>query len=238
MKAVNLIPVEERGGASAGRSGGIVYVLLAGLATLAVLATTYGFFARASHHRARDLAEVTARADAADAIAKELAPYVDFAGQRKQRTQTVMGLAATRTDWARVLREVARTMPSNAWLTSLHGTDGAAATSAAGASGPVATPAAATAAAPSVEIGGCTTSQAAVSQLMVGLRRIDGIDDVRLSSSSKGGAGNGASPSNASSSESGPCSGSSRATFSMTLTFKAASGAATTPQSATAGSTP
>jgi Tfp pilus assembly protein PilN len=243
MKAVNLIPLDERrGAAAAARSGGAVYALLAALATLAVLAATYGLVTRAAHDRARQLADVTARADAADAAAGRLSAYVDFAALRQQRTAAVKTLAGGRTDWAHILREIARTMPSDAWLTSLHGTTGAStgpAPAGAAASPAPAAAAATAAAAPSIELGGCTTSQTAASRLMVDLRSIDGIADVKLNSSAKGATSQASPASGGSGSGSGPCSGPGRATFAMTLAFKApAPGAPTPTRDATAGSTP
>jgi Tfp pilus assembly protein PilN len=235
MRAVNLIPADERrNGSAGGRSGGVAYVLIGALAMLVVLAGAYGLIAKSVHDRAAKLADVTARAQAAEATAGDLAEFTKFAALRKERTQTIKTLAAGRVDWEQMLREIARTMPSNAWLTSLKGANAPASTGSTPPAAGAATPAPATPAAtpaPSIELGGCTTSQRAVSGLMADLRRIAGVTDVRLASSVKAASEAGSAASSASRTGSDPCSGASRTVFSMTLSFEApATGAApTTP---------
>jgi Tfp pilus assembly protein PilN len=244
MRAINLIPIEEQGSRSAaGRSGGLVYVLLGALTLFAALAAMYGVAAKATHDKQAELADVTARAAAAERSAHALAPYTGFADVRRQRTQAVTSLAKARVDWAHVLHELARTMPSGAWLSSVH----------AKASGATATPSSATTtppgaapAGPSVDLTGCTTAQSAVPALMADLRRIDGVTGVRLATASKGDAASGSAAAPASSAgasgSDGPCAKPGRVTFAMTLSLRAtassASGAAApVTATATAGST-
>lgn len=244
MRAINLIPVEERrSGATAGRSGGLVYVLLGTLTLLAALAAMYGVVTKATRDKTAEVADVTARAAAAERTAHALAGYTDFANVRAQRAQAVKGLADGRIDWAHALHEVARTMPSGAWLTSLHATSGSTS-----AGSPTATPSTggaastgATPGAPSIELAGCTTAQSAVSKLMADLRRVDGVAGVRLASSAKTGAASGAAGSSAAaagaSGSAGPCAKPGRLNFTLTLSFRAKTApAAAAP--ATTGSTP
>jgi Tfp pilus assembly protein PilN len=255
MRAINLIPAEERRARTgAGRSDGLAYLLLGTLAVFAVLAVVYGVTIKAAHDKQAELADTTARAAAAERAAESLVGYADFAAVRRQRAEAVKTLADKRVDWAHVLHEVARTMPSNAWLTSMHAASGAATAGAAGATPPAGTtpsPAAgstpaAPAAAPSIELTGCTTGQHAVPALMAALRRIDGIADVNLSSSAKGASAGGAAGSSSaapsaagtSGSGGGPCSRPGRATFAMTLSFRAQAASAGSAATATAGSTP
>jgi Tfp pilus assembly protein PilN len=244
MRAINLIPPDERGDHSrAGRSGGAVYVLLGALALLVVLAGTYSLTSKSIHDRTAELADVTARADAAARTAGHLAEYAEFAKRRKERSDAVTALATARVDWAEILREIARTMPSDASLTSMKGTKASASGAAApGASGSATTPPSGSptvaAPAPTLELGGCTTSQRDVSRVMASLRGVTGVTDVRLASSAKGGAsGSASATSSASASSAGPCSGDGRAQFTMTLSFKPAAGETTgSEQSATSGS--
>lgn len=254
MRAINLIPAEERRArAGAGRSDGLAYVLLGTLALLAVLAAIYGITTKAAHDKQAELADTTARAAAAERLADSLVGYADFSTVRRQRAQAVKALAAKRVDWAHVLHEVARTMPSNAWLTSMHATSGAATAGAAsGAPSAGTTPAtaastaAAATAAPSIDLTGCTTGQGAVPALMAELRRIDGVAGVSLASSTKGASGAGAAPApsgsstaaSSSGSGGGPCSKPGRATFALTLSFRAQAASAGSAATATAGSTP
>jgi Tfp pilus assembly protein PilN len=237
MNAVNLIPADQRrGNSAAGRSGGAVYVLLGTLAVLVLLAGVYGVTSRQISSRTAEIADVSAQADAAEATANSLAGYTDFATTRKQRALAVKTVADSRVDWGHTLSEVARTMPSNSWLTSLHGTTNS--TAAAAAAGATASTGAPVAATPTVELVGCTTTQQAVSSLMAELRRIDGVTGVRLTTSAKSGA-NGA-PASAPAAAAGatsPCSGSNRTNFTMTLTFQAPAAAATTAAATTAAAT-
>jgi Tfp pilus assembly protein PilN len=243
MRAINLIPVEERrGGATASRSGGLVYVLLGTLTLLAALAAMYGVATKATHDKQAELADVTARAAAAERTAQALAGYTDFAAVRGQRTQAVKALADRRVDWAHSLSELARTMPPHTWLTTLHATSGAAT---AGAATPApapslggSAPAGAPTGAPSIELGGCTTAQSTVSQLMADLRRVDGVAGVRLASSTKGSTSATAGSTPTTSASGGPCSAPGRVTFSLTLSFRAKAASAAAPTTATAGSTP
>jgi Tfp pilus assembly protein PilN len=242
MRAINLIPVDERRGTTtAGRSGGLVYVLLGTLTLVAALAAMYGVATKATHDKQAELADVTARAAAAERTAHELAGYTDFAAARRQRTEAVKALADRRVDWAHALRELARTMPAHAWLSSLHATSGAPA------AGPTAPPApslggsapdAPPTGAPTIELKGCTTAQSAVSQLMADLRRVDGVAAVRLASSAKAGTSGTSGSAPATSSASGPCSVPGRVSFAVTLSFRAKAPAAAAPATATAGSTP
>jgi Tfp pilus assembly protein PilN len=237
MKAINLIPGDaQRGGITAGRSGGLVYVVLGTLTLLAALAAMYGVAAKATRDKRAELADVTARAAAAERATNALARYTDFATLRAQRTQAVRTLAEGRVDWAHALHELARTMPSNAWLTSLHAKSGAATATASSAG---TAPAAAAPGAPSIELGGCTTAQSTVSALMADLRRVDGVADVRLASANKDGAAATSSTSAGASAGAGPCAKAGRVTFALTLSFRAkATSAAAAPATATAGSTP
>lgn len=238
MRAVNLIPVDERRNRSTGgRSGGIVYVLVGALAMLVVLAGSYGLLTKSVRDRTAELADVTARATAAEKATGDLDAFTKFAALRRQRTQAVKTLADGRVNWELTLSEIARTMPSNAWLTTLKGTKAAASTGSAPAAGTPA-PTGAAAPGPSIELGGCTTSQRAVSSLISDLRRITGVTDVRLTSSAKGdsGSGSGSAGSAAAASSSAgsdPCSGGRRTVFAMTLSFQATASraAATTPGS-------
>lgn len=126
MRAVNLIPAEQRSGASvgAGRSGGAAYAVLALVAGLAVMAALYG----SAHHqissRKAEAATLTARAQAAQSAAARLSPFTSFIALRQERTAAVEQLANSRFDWAHVFHEFGRVIPVNASITSLTGTVG------------------------------------------------------------------------------------------------------------------
>ncbi len=237
MRAVNLIPNDQRSGASvgAGRSEGKA---TRSISTEKVKAAT-----------------LTAEAQQATAEASSLAPYTSFVSLRSQREQAVASLVDQRFDWAHAIHEFGRVLTKDVSISSLDGTIAAGAatsTTAAPATAPSAsstttasststppassttpssggtTPASsATAAAPvssatpsgsvpTFSIAGCATSQRAVALTMQRLRLIDGVSEVTLQSSTK-------TPSVAGVGSAGGCSG---PTFAMTVTFDALPSAA------------
>ena len=144
MRAVNLIPAEQRGGAAvgAGRSEGGAYAVLGLLAGIAVLALLYGMAHHQISSRRSEIASVTARAQQAQSAASQLAPYTSFISLREQRTQAVAQLVDSRFDWAHVFHEFGRVLPVDVSISSLTGTIGA--TAAAAAAAPAAPAASAT----------------------------------------------------------------------------------------------
>jgi Tfp pilus assembly protein PilN len=220
MRAVNLIPPDERGGSgiSAGRSGGSVYAVFAMVGGLAICALLYGLAAHQISSRKGEVATLTAKAQRAQARAAALAPYTSFAAMREQRVQAVETLVNSRFDWAHAFHELGRVLPSNVALSSLSGTvgstSGASAGSKAGASSSVAsvTPPGSV---PTFTLAGCTTSQATVALTLDRLRLIDGVSEVTLQSSTKAAS----TASGASSSASG--TGSCEVAFNVQVTFDA-----------------
>jgi Tfp pilus assembly protein PilN len=198
MRAVNLIPADERG-RSGGTNGGAAvssYILL-GILTLVVLASAaYTLAGRTISDRRQELADVQAQAQASTTEAQGLQAYTSFTALRAKRNETVRSLASSRFDWSHALHEVARTIPSDAWLTSMRAT----VTPSAAAEGGVSDPLRSAVQAPAIELVGCTVSQDKVAGVISSLRRIDGVQRVSLSSSEKvigvtsakgGGAGTG-----------------------------------------------
>ncbi len=80
MRAFNLIPADERGGAglSAGKSGGSAFVVLGLLGVLAIFALLYGQASRQISSQTAKIATLNAQAQAAQAQAARLAPYVEL----------------------------------------------------------------------------------------------------------------------------------------------------------------
>ena len=205
MRAINLIPTEERRGAggAAGRSGGAAYVLLGLLAVLTLVASFYALQKRSVADKRAEVVTLEAKAAATEGTAASLVSFTQFAGLRATRTATVSSLAGSRFDWSHALRELARVVPPKTWLTSLQGTvaPGVALKVAAGgqtsalrAALPV----------PAVEIVGCTTDQRAVAKMMTRMRLIDGVVRVALQVSEKGVA---AAPGAAAGATAGDCRG-------------------------------
>jgi Tfp pilus assembly protein PilN len=217
MRAVNLIPVEQRSGqpVGAGRSQGGAYAVLAVVGGLAVMAFLYG---RAQHQissRRAQAASLAAQAQQAQAAAERLAPYTSFIALREQRTQAVDALVDSRFDWAHVLHEFGRVLPTQTSISSLSGTiggaNGAPVVSSSTPGSSTATSATPPGSVPTFTLTGCATGQRTVALTLERLRLIDGVKEVTLQSSV---AGSSTAPSTG-----GGCSGHD-ATFSATVTFE------------------
>jgi Tfp pilus assembly protein PilN len=184
MKAVNLIPAEERrGGSAGGRSGNAAYAVLGVLAVLVVMAAAWTLTGRTVNDRQAKLADVEQQASAAEAQATKLAAFSAFADLRKKRSETVSSIARSRFDWAHVMHEVARVIPSDTHLTSLSGSVSPASPAPNGTGAALqlrgSNPG------PAIDIVGCSASQANVSRMMSRLRLIDGVEHVTLAESTK-----------------------------------------------------
>jgi hypothetical protein len=256
MRAFNLIPADERGGAAidTGKSGGGALVVLGLLGVLAVFALLYGSASRQISSQQAQIGTLNARAQVAQAQAAQLAPYVSFMALHEKRVQAVDQLVDSRFDWAHAFHEIGRVLPKDASLSSLSGTIGSttggdassstakvagAASSAAGTAattGASSTASAGTAVAsstppgsvPTFTLSGCATSQAEVALTLDHLRLIDGVSEVTLQSSTKSGASGGGGGGGA-----GGCKGSQPA-FAMQIVFDPLPSAPTTSSHSTA----
>lgn len=237
MKAVNLIPPEQRrgGGGSLGRSGGAAYLLLAGLASLLVLGLLYAVADHQVADRQAQIATDTREADQVQARVTALAGYTQFATLHAQRVQTISKLASARIDWAGDLRRLAAAMPLDVKLISIDASQPpplapGAVSSAPSASGTTATtaspaPAGSTAATPAAsatlattsaatsgptfQISGCAKTHSEVGDVINRLRAIPGVGQVALATSVKGsGQGSGSG-----------CPHSSLPQFALTVVF-------------------
>lgn len=226
MRAVNLIPAEQRrgSGGAAGRSGGLAYVVVGVIAGVAVLAVLYGGARHEISSREGEAAKVSAEAQQAEAEAAKLAPYTHFVALREERVSTVRELADTRFDWAHAMHELGRVLPTDVALTTVDGQVGAAAATSAPASAPTSSAPTATASSvssvtsatppgstPIFTITGCATTQSEVALAMDRLRLMNGVSEVALKSSTASG-----SSSAGSSSSGGNCPD----TFNLEVTFE------------------
>jgi Tfp pilus assembly protein PilN len=183
MRAVNLIPVEDRRGLRGGGSGSGVasYIVLGVLAAIVAMSAVYTLTNRSLSDRRAQLESVQSQVDNAQAQVQRYSSYTGFTALRQKRTETVRSLATSRFDWSHALHELARTIPSNAWLTSLKGT----VTPGVSIDGGGTDPLRGSLQNPALEVVGCTTSQADVAKVISSLRRVDGVERVSLSSSQK-----------------------------------------------------
>jgi Tfp pilus assembly protein PilN len=184
MRPVNLVPQDQRRRAprEGSGSGKAAYGALGVLALLLAMVVAYVFTSNTITERENETATVQAEADRLEAEAAKKDNYVGFAQVAATRMASVAGIAQTRFDWERFMREVSRVMPSGSWLQSADASvqgdpeDGGSAAAATGAE---------TTSAPSANLVGCTPDQGNVARMMVRLRQLHRVDEVELNESSR-----------------------------------------------------
>jgi Tfp pilus assembly protein PilN len=186
MKAVNLLPPDQRGAskatavATAAPTGGNgAYAVLGALAIGVVAVAGYVLTTNTIKERQAKLDGLTAREQAATAKVGNLKPYADFASLASARVATVKDLAGRRFDWEQALRDLSRVVPANVTLQTLNGTVSTSSGGTGGSSLRTAIDA------PAISLTGCTNTQRDVATLMARLRTIDGVTRVSLAKSSK-----------------------------------------------------
>jgi Tfp pilus assembly protein PilN len=179
MKAVNLIPTEQRRVRATGNRSGSAYVLIGVLATLLVMVAAYVFTAGNVTDRNNEAAAAKAQADALEAQAAQSKSFTNFAQIKATRLASVSTIADSRFDWERMLRELSRAMPAGSWLqasdASVAGTPDGSASETSATAAPTG---------PSATLTGCTPNQADVARMMVRLRQMHRVTDVVLNQSS------------------------------------------------------
>jgi Tfp pilus assembly protein PilN len=167
MRAVNLIPAEERRGAGgiAGRSGGVVYVLTGGLAVLVLLGVVYAFAVHTVASRKGELASLSAQVAAVNAETQSLAPYVEIAAISAEKVQQVATLAEQRFNWPTAMQQLALALPDDVSFVSLSASAGGSGTGG------------------SFSLAGCANSQGEVPSVLTDLASVPGVTDVQLASS-------------------------------------------------------
>ena len=193
MRAINLIPGDQGRRSGSGGAGSAAYYVLGALGALVVVMAVYVLTGNQVNSRKAELSSAAEEATTLEQQAAALKPYADFASLSQSRTQTVASLAASRFDWERTMRDLARALPENVWLTSLVGTVKPGVSFEGGGNGSNSLRAAMPL--PAIEILGCTESQSEVSRVIARLRTMRGVQRVSLGSSEKsesaGGPGGG-----------------------------------------------
>ncbi|MGN6215849.1 MAG: PilN domain-containing protein [Solirubrobacterales bacterium] len=187
MRPVNLIPPEQRHGSQSPlRTGPLPYLLLGGLVALLAGIALLVITNNQISERKSELVTLEREDKVAQAKAERLAPYVQLAELRQERTETVNSLADSRFDWERVMRELSKILPPDVWLTSLNASAspeasaGGESTSAGGSSG---SSLRGSIAGPALEISGCADGQDGVAGFVTALKQIDGVTRVGVQSS-------------------------------------------------------
>jgi len=183
MKAVNLIPTDQRRAQATGERSGGAYVVLGVLAVLLVMAVAYVMTTNGVNDNKSKAAKAKQEADSLEAQASQLQSFTNFSSIKEQRLQAVKAAAESRFDWERLIREVSRVMPDGSWLQTTY------ASVAGDTSGGAATPAATTPGATTAPTGptatfvGCTPRQSEVAKILVRLRGMHRVTDVELNES-------------------------------------------------------
>jgi Tfp pilus assembly protein PilN len=176
MRPVNLLPESQRRRRPAGGDGKGSYVVLGVLAVLVLMTGLYVVTANQVTSRSSEAANASRDADRLEAQVASLGAFGSFAQIKETRVASVRQLATQRFDWERLMRELARVLPSDGWLQSAEAsvsgeTDSASTMTTAVAGGPTAT------------LIGCLPRQPDVADLMLRLRRMHRVEDVTLTES-------------------------------------------------------
>jgi Tfp pilus assembly protein PilN len=182
MNAVNLIPLESRRGEALSLPGAQFLGLIAALVIALAGTVLYVGERNQVATRRSELAHVQVATGEWTAAAARYAPAVSALKQHAERFVQLGALLGERANWALLFSQLAGVMPAQSQLTSLSasGASSSAATSATGGSG-----------GPGITISGCAATQPVVADTMIALRRLSGVSQVSLASSSLRAPGSG-----------------------------------------------
>jgi Tfp pilus assembly protein PilN len=181
MRPVNLLPQDARRQSTSERPGA-AYGVLGVLALLLVMTVAYVLTSNSLNQRTSDASAASAKADQLEAQVKQLGSFTNFAQVRQTRLASVAGVAEGRFDWERLMRELARIMPSGSWLQT---TDASTTPKEDVASAPPGTTTNAGPVGPNATFVGCTPKQGDVARMMVRMKRMHRVSDVKLNESSR-----------------------------------------------------
>ncbi len=242
MRPVNLIPPEDRRGEKAPlRSGPASYLIVAVLGVALLAVTLVVLTNNQITDRKTEVATLQSQVSAAQAQAKRLQSFADFAALQQARQETVSSLATSRFDWERVLRELAIVIPDDVWLTSMTASASGEASSSGSSTTSSGSSSTTTIEGPSLDIHGCATGHDAVAGFLAALRDVDGVTRVAVLSSDQPASDGGTSGTTATADGSGGTGCAARdfiSTFEIVVAFDEAQPTAATDSSTeTPGST-
>lgn len=181
MRAINLLPGEERGPRLEGvRTPLLVLAGSVALATAAAVFLALGASGTASDRRS-ELAAVQASLATLPKAPRSAVPQGVLVQERSNRTVALAAALGTRAPLDRVLRQVALVLPSDVWLTGMRVVSPVASAATAA---PAAPPAPGGAAPPEgLTIEGAAHSYAGVARALSRLALVPVLEDVRLTTS-------------------------------------------------------
>ena len=195
MRPINLLPARYQPARASGDRPGIGYAAIGALAVILLMVVLYVVTNNGINDAKEKTAKAQAEQQAAQAKVGALQPFGDFASLKTARESAVRGVAESRFDYERLMREIALVLPHNTYLTTFTAGAG---TAAAATSTTTSTPTTttttgatsgttATTAGPSVTIAGCAPSHPGVATAIVRLRKLHNVTAVDLSQSTKSG---------------------------------------------------
>lgn len=176
MRAVNLIPADDRRGRPPAAAGATPYLIVGVLLAILAGVTALVLTGNQIDGRKAEVAQLEQARTAAQARATSLQAFAEFRSMQQSRTATVSSLAQSRFDWERVMRELTYVLPSDVWLVELEGTVSPDVQLENGAEVAVRD----SVPGPTLELIGCTVSQEAVGRLASALGDIDGVTRVSV----------------------------------------------------------
>jgi Tfp pilus assembly protein PilN len=192
VRPVNLVPQDQRRRTPSDGGGKSAHIALGVLGVLLAMVVGYVLTSNTVTERQNETEAARVEADRLEAKIAQKGNFSDFASIAQTRMQSVAGVAASRFDWERFMRELARVIPADSWLQSADASttgDAVAAGTTTGTPAPASTSATGS---PSANLVGCTPSQSDAARLMVRLRQLNRVEDVQLGSSTKEEASTGA----------------------------------------------
>jgi Tfp pilus assembly protein PilN len=181
LRPVNLLPARYRPTRASGERPGVAYAAVGVLAVLLLMIVLYVVTNNGINDAKSKTAEAQAQTQAAQAKIGQLQGYGSFASLKQARLSAVQGIAESRFDWERLMREMALVLPHNTYLTAFSASPGGATTTASTGT--------ATATGPSITLTGCAPTHNAVATAIVRLRKMHNVVDVELTSSNRAAAG-------------------------------------------------
>lgn len=222
MRPINLIPKDlRRGDAAPSRTGATGWVIVGALALAVVAAVMLVTTSNTLSERENEVAALRHAEQVAQREAAEYAPYTAFQQTVSARRQTIAGLAGSRFDWERVMRELALIIPEDIVIGTLTAT----------VSPDVSVPGATSVdlrgsvPGPALELTGCAVgptdrSQEAIARFISALYDIDGVTRVGMKDAIVTEEGDSASEREGDGA--GTCSGAQISNFQMVAAFDSA----------------
>lgn len=188
MRAINLIPVDQRRGAGRGAGGKPsvgVYAVLGGLGAAVVCVLAFVLLSNSINGKTEKLAELQAQSQGEKTVADALRPYGQFAQMQRARHQQISTLSEGRFDWERALRQLSLAIPRNVYLLNVAATGSPDVEIDAGSGGGGLANLRNKTQAPAFIMTGCTYSQHAVARMMTRMRNLDDVTAVNLARSAR-----------------------------------------------------